>query len=342
MKQVNWGIIGLGKIALKFAESFNFTDNARIKGITSKDEKKLEYFKTKFQIEEKYCFKNYEELVDCDEIDIVYIALPNSLHYEWIDKCIEKNKKILVEKPSTLNFLEIEKIDQKFDMKSIFFAEAFMYRFHPQILKVAEIIKKKEIGNITSMKSYFGKDILSKKNIFGFKRKKKLDANNRLFSKKLGGGAILDLGCYPVSFSIFIASLITEGSFKEFKILNKKKEIGTTDVDLDSYAEIKFENNFKSQIGASFTKNLGKTTEINGKKGKIIIEDTWHGSSSKIWVINKSNKKEIKFETNENIYSYQIKSLSKNILEHKKKPEFPGMTFEESLINMKIIQEWIN
>ena len=59
-------------------------------------------------------------------------------------------------------------------------------------------------------------------------------------------------------------------------------------------------------------------------------------------VINKNNKKEIKFETNENIYSYQIKSLSKNILEHKKKPEFPGMTFEESLINMKIIQEWIN
>ena len=342
MKRVNWGIIGLGKIALNFAEGFSFTDNARIKGVTSKDKKKLEYFKAKFQIEEKYCFNNYEELIDCDHIDIVYIALPNSLHYEWINKCIEKNKKVLVEKPSTVNFFQLKKIDQKFDMKNIFFAEAFMYRFHPQILKVAEIIKKKEIGSITSMKSYFGNDILSKKNLFGFKRKKKLDKDNRLFSKKLGGGAILDLGCYPVSFSIFIASLISKGSFKKFQVLNKKKEIGTTDVDLDSYAEIKFDNNFRSQIGASFTKNLGKKTEIIGKEGKIIIEDTWHGLSSKIWVINKNSQKEIKFKAKENIYSYQIKSLSKNIIEHKKKPEFPGMTFEESLINMKIIQEWIN
>ena len=187
-----------------------------------------------------------------------------------------------------------------------------MYDVYPKVLMTAEKVSEKQVSN------------------------------NRLFSKKLGGGAILDLGCYPVSFSIFIASLISKGSFKKFQVLNKKKEIGTTDVDLDSYAEIKFDNNFRSQIGASFTKNLGKKTEIIGKEGKIIIEDTWHGLSSKIWVINKNSQKEIKFKAKENIYSYQIKSLSKNIIEHKKKPEFPGMTFEESLINMKIIQEWIN
>ena len=342
MKQVNWGIIGLGKIALQFAENVNLADNAKIKGISSKDQKKIEYFKTKFQIEKKYCYNNYEDLLDCDDIDIIYIALPNSLHYEWINKCIQKNKRILVEKPSTLNFSQIKTIDEKFDMKNIFFAEAFMYRFHPQVLKIIDIIKKKEIGNILSMKSYFGTDILTKKNFFGFKRKKNIDGNNRLFNKKLGGGAILDLGCYPVSFSILIASLVSRDSFKDFQILNKKKEISITDVDIDSYAEIKFENNFIAKVGASFTKNLGKQTEIIGNEGKIIIEDTWHGLSSKIYVINKGDKKEIKFKTKENAYTCQIKSLSKDILEHKKKPEFPGMTFDESLFNMKIIQEWLN
>ena len=173
MKQVNWGIIGLGNIALKFAESFKFIDNAIIRGISSKDSQKLEYFKKKFQIDEKYCFADYEELLDCNEIDIIYIALPNSLHFNWISRCIEKNKRILVEKPSTLNFSEIRTIKEKLDKKDIFFSEAFMYRFYPQILKIIEIIKKKEIGDIESIESYFGHDILSKKNLFGLKKKKK-------------------------------------------------------------------------------------------------------------------------------------------------------------------------
>ena len=66
MKQVNWGIIGLGNIALKFAQSFKFIDNAIIRGISSKDSQKLEYFKKKFQIDEKYCFADYEELLDLE------------------------------------------------------------------------------------------------------------------------------------------------------------------------------------------------------------------------------------------------------------------------------------
>ena len=189
------------------------------------------------------------------------------------------------------------------------------------------------------MKSYFGTDILTKKNFFGFKRKKKIDKNNRLFSKKLGGGAILDLGCYPVSFSILIASLISKDGFKDFQILNKKKETSITDVDIDSYAEIKFENNF---IAASKTESPRTKTLIKNEQDGSFTIANGDVVKGKIYVINKDDKKEVKFKKNENIYSCQIKSLSKNILEHKKKPEFPGMTFNESLINMKIIQEWLN
>ena len=75
-----------------------------------------------------------------------------------------------------------------------------MYRYHPQILKVIELLKKNVIGKLISMDSVFGIDILTKKNFFGFKIKKKLKKESRLYNKNLGGGAILDLGCYPVSF----------------------------------------------------------------------------------------------------------------------------------------------
>ncbi len=341
MKKINWGIIGLGKIALQFANGFQYSNKAELKGIASKNLKKLEKFKINFQIDERYCFNNYEDLLQCKEIDAIYIALPNSLHHEWIVRCIENNKKILVEKPATLNFDEIKDLKNKYDMKNIFFAEAFMYRYHPQIQKVIELIEKKIVGDIISMKSFFGKDILSKKNFFGIKRQKKIDTENRLYNKSLGGGAILDLGCYTVSVSILVASLISKIDFNNIRLINKKKEYASTGVDIDSYTEIKFENNFTSYIGASFIKNLGKKTEIIGSNGKIIIEDTWHGYPSVLTIINETDNK-IMIDTKENIYFYEIDTLSKNILEDKKKPDFPGMTFDDSLVNMSIIQEWLN
>ncbi len=340
MREVNWGIIGLGKIASKFAEGFKFVNNAKLKGIASKNPKKIESFESSFNIDNKYSFNNYDDIIKCDQIDIIYIALPNSFHKELIIKCIKNNKKILVEKPATLNFTEIDEIKKNYNLEDIFFAEAFMYRYHPQILKVIEMIKEKVIGDITLMKTNFGKDILTKKSFFGFNRLKKLDKKNRLFSKELGGGAILDLGCYPVSFSILIASLISGIEINKFKILNKKKNIGTTGVDLDSYAELKFENSFSSHMGASFTKNLGKKSEIIGTKGTLIIKDTWHGNPSQIILKNQKNQ-EIVIEDKKNIYSYQISCLSRDILDGKKKPDFPGMTFDDSLINMRIIQEWL-
>ena len=340
MKKVNWGIIGLGKIALQFANGFKFTNNAKLIGVASKNPEKLEKFKKGFQINEKYCFNNYEDLLSSKEIDIIYIALPNSLHCEWIIKCIESNKKILVEKPATLNFDEIISIKNKYDMRNIFFAEGFMYRYHPQIFKIIELLKKKEIGIIDSMKTYFGQDILSKRNFLGVKKKKKIDIENRLYNKNLGGGAILDLGCYAVSFSTLIASILSKNNLSNIQLMNKKNEYADTGVDLDSYAKIKFKDNFISYIGASFTKNLGKKTEIIGNKGKITIEDTWHGNG---FILINTDDKDKKFiiDTEKNVYSYQIEFLSKNILEGKNKPDFPGMTFEDSLINMNIIDDWL-
>ena len=82
MDIVNWGIIGLGNIAQKFAEGFKNIDNAKLLGLTSRDDKKLQKFKEDFRIEDKYCFNNYQSMINCSDIDIVYIALPNSLHYE--------------------------------------------------------------------------------------------------------------------------------------------------------------------------------------------------------------------------------------------------------------------
>ncbi len=345
MTQVKWGIIGLGNIALKFSEGFQYTKNAKLFAISSRNKNKLQAFKNRFQIDDNYCFTNYDSLLECKDLDIVYIALPHSLHYEWVMRSIEKEKNILVEKPATVNFLQMTNIKNNLKDKNIFFSEAFMYRYHPQISKVIELLKNNVIGNLVSMESLFGFDALGRKKIFGIKLnklKKKPDRNNRLYNKELGGGAILDLGCYPVSFSIFIASLISKFDFIMTKVLNKKKEIGPTGVDMNSFAELYFENNFKSTVGASLTQNLGKKTKIVGTKGELVLNDTWSPFNPSLIQINGENKETIEIECHDNIYTYEIEALSKCILENKKEPDFPGITLNETLKNMKILDEWLN
>jgi len=235
----------------------------------------------------------------------------------------------------------MENIKNNLKDKNIFFSEAFMYRYHPQITKVIDLIKNKLIGDLVSMESFFGIDVLGRKKILGIEFKKKPNRNYRLYNKELGGGAILDIGCYPVSLSILIASLISKFDFIKTKVLNKKKEIGATGVDMNSFAELNFENNFKSTIGASLTQNLGKKTKIIGTKGELVLEDSWSPINLSSIQINGKNKKTIKIECHKNIYSYEIDILSQCILENKKEPEFPGMTINETLENMRILDKWL-
>ena len=254
MRTINWGIIGLGNIAYKFSKDFNKIENAKLLAVASKDNNKLKKFGEDFNIEKKFLFQNYQDLVFCNELDIIYIALPNSLHKKWALQAIKNNKHVLVEKPATINFSEAEEIRQSLKENSIFFSEAFMYRFHPQINSIIEMITNDKIGGLLSMESFFGINILSKKKFFFFDRKRKIDPNSRLFSKNLGGGCILDLGCYPSSFSLLIGSLIDEIKRNDLKLINVSKEVGATGVDIDSSAELLFPNGFSSKIYASFKK----------------------------------------------------------------------------------------
>ena len=254
---------------------------------------------------------------------------------------IKNNKKVLVEKPATVNFSEIKNIKDFHYNKDVFFAEAFMYRYHPQISKVIELLNKNVIGKLISMDSVFGIDTLTKKNFFGFKIKKKLNKESRIYNKNLGGGAILDLGCYPVSFSTLIASLISKIDYSKVRVLNKKKEIGSTGVDIDSYAELNFENNFKCNVSASFTRNLGKYSKIVGSKGELILENTWDASPSIIKILGENSQK-IEIDDHGNIFSHEINKLSQCILENKKNPDFPGLTMNDTLENMKILDNWLN
>ena len=341
MKKINWGIIGLGNIANTFSEGFLNSNKGKLLAISSHNKIKLEKFKNKFKIENKYVFKNYNDLIECNEIDVVYITLPNNLHYEWIMKCINKNKKILIEKPAFIDLKSAENVNNEIKKKNLFFSEGYMYRFYPFIYKIIEIIKNNKMGKLISMESVYGVNLLYKKKFFIFDKKKKINPKNRLFNKKMGGGCIFDLGCYPSSFSLLIASLNKDINYKKFELINVKKKFGITDVDIESEAEILFDNKFKSKIKASFESEYGNKSTIYFEKGELIIEDTWQGKGKLIQIFLKK-KNIINFDIKKNIYSYEIEQVSESIQKNNRECLYPGMTMAETLLNTKILENWLN
>ena len=135
-----------------------------------------------------------------------------------------------------------------------------------------------------------------------------------------------------------IASLIDNHNINNLKLINIQNEIGETGVDIDSNAEILFENGFKSKIQSSFKRNLGNQSTISGDKGNLIINDTWKGNK----IIKKTNNsnEELELDTFKNIYTLQILQISKNIINSEIKPNFPGMSLDETILNSKLIEKW--
>ena len=338
MKRINWGIIGLGNVANHHLKTFEKSLNCELKGIASRNLENLKNFKKKINVNDKFCFDNYEDLIKNSEIDIIYIALPNSYHYEWISKCIDNDKHILVEKPITKNFSQLEKIKNKLIEKksSVLIYEGFMYKYHPQIKKVLDLINNNEIGEIKKIVSSFGSNLLTKKNFWFFRKKRKIDKENRLFNKKLGGGSILDLGCYPVSLATMLLEKLKFVNFEDYKVLSKKVEIGETGVDIDSKIEMKVNGTITIKLSSSFKRNIGSATEIHGSRGSIEILNTWSGSSN-IILKKGNNKNVIKFNKIDDIYFDQLNVISNDLLNKN-----IGQNLDNMLLNMKIIDQWLN
>ena len=274
MTKINWGIIGLGTIAKKFAGGFSNLDNASIKAIASKKKENLDLFKKKFQIQDEFCFENYIDLIFCKDIDIIYIALPNSFHAEYIVEAAKSCKNILVEKPAVTNFKDLKEVKQIISKNNIYFTEGLMYRHLPYFDYIKKIIVSNSLGKLLKIESSFCAKIYKQINFFGFKINKP-NYLHRLFNKDLGGGSILDLGCYPVSLVSFLNLITYNVDIESIKIIKVDKEICESGVDIYSNIELNFDDKFISNIKCSFKDKPDQSTVIYFENGTININDTW-------------------------------------------------------------------
>ena len=185
-EHVGWGILGTGKIAVKFAEDLQYVPGAVLAAVGSRNAETSESFGRRFHIPHRHA--SYAALVNDPDVDIVYVSTPHTLHAENSRLALEAGKHVLCEKPFTLNAKQAADLIALARQRGLFLMEAMWMRFLPAIAHVRRILAEGTLGEVRMLSADFGLQ-------FAF------DPVGRLFAPELGGGALLDLGVYPVSFA---------------------------------------------------------------------------------------------------------------------------------------------
>jgi dTDP-3,4-didehydro-2,6-dideoxy-alpha-D-glucose 3-reductase len=253
MEQIRIGILGCADIAGRSILPALTALNTRyvVAGIASRDNNKAREFSERFNI--KYSC-DYNSLLDKNLIDMVYIPLPNSLHYEWVLKAIECGVHVLVEKSLTCSFDQTREIIEKAREKNLAVIENFQFRFHPQMDYIFNVLNNNEIGELRSIRSSFGFPPFA-------------DKNNIRYSKQLGGGALLDAGAYPVK--------ITQMLMGNKVLVNAAKLFYDDErgIDLWGGAFLASESSpLFSEIAFGFDNFYQCNLELWGSKGKITAD----------------------------------------------------------------------
>ena len=247
-KTYNWAILGCGKIAKKFAADLKLLPNANLYATASRSLEKAKNFTDEFGFEKAY--GSYKEMVLDPKVDIVYIATPHSHHLEHALLCMNHKKAVLCEKAFAINTKEVEQMILASKENNVFLMEAFWTRFNPAFLKVLEIIKSKELGDLIHVKC-------------DFKFFAAFDPNHRLFNLPLGGGSLLDIGIYPV-----FTALMTLGIPDDIYL---DVELGKTEVDENLEMLFKYNNGNSANLASGFKCNAFNDSEFYFTNGSIRI-----------------------------------------------------------------------
>jgi predicted dehydrogenase len=306
---VRFGILGLARIAVqKFIPAILKSSNATLEAIATTDSSKIAECKKEFQCNAIHT--SYEALLDNNNVDAVYIPLPNSLHKEWAIRAMEKGKHVLCEKPLCLNADECTEVINASKKYNKLCMEAFMYRYTDRTKKVTELINNKVIGDIVQIHSTF-RFMLD-------------NAGAIRLHSELGGGSLYDVGCYPVNFLGMVMNDIPESVKTEY--------LSEHGVDVQFTGVLKYRNGVIATVNCGFNAFMEMHTRITGKKGILEIPATFDGTKGSITVITDNGIKEVAVNESDR-FLLEIENFANAVLG---KPSWL-LPLEESLQNAKVI-----
>lgn len=262
--QVRWGILSTANIGKKrVIPAIQQSNNGIVSAVASRDFQKAKAFAEECGIPQVY--GSYEELLADPNIDAIYIPVPNSMHAEWAIKCAEAGKATLCEKPLASDGDEAQTMVDAFKARGILFAEAFMYRFHPQNQRAWQMIQEGAIGELQIINASFS-----------FKIAKRGDIR---LNQELAGGALMDVGCYCINTARFFTG---EDPIKGHALA----KFGESGVDEEIVGVLEFPSGVRAHLDASFNSIKVHTYELRGSDGRIVMPESFTPEPNQATVIH--------------------------------------------------------
>ena len=314
MTTLNWGILGTGNIARKFASDLAQTPGAKVVAVGSRSAESAKKFGDELKIPN--CHASYEALIADPAVQAIYISLPNHLHKEWTIKCAQGKKHILCEKPLAVNRREADAMLEAVKTHGVFMMEAFMYRCHPQTLKLRDLLANGAIGEVRMIHAHFSYNMGP-------------NYTNIRLSNPAAGGGIMDVGCYPISFARMAAGC------EPCEVKGSAKIGMVSRVDEIAAASMLFPTGTVASFTCGTQVNVDNSATVYGADGSIHIPDPWKpaAKSARMVLRRKSGNEEIVTDSAAPLYGLE----ALHVAEHLSQRQAPAMTWADSIGNMRAL-----
>ncbi|MCL6628412.1 MAG: aldo/keto reductase [Armatimonadetes bacterium] len=327
-EKLKWGIITTGAIAKVFARGLACSSTGELVAVASRDQAKADAFGKEWGISK--CYGSYDALLADPDVQAVYIATPHPMHAEWAIKAADAGKHILCEKPLTLNYPEAMAVIEAARRNDVFLMEAFMYRCHPQTAKLVELIRDKVIGDVRIIEATFSFD-------GGW------NPEGRLLKNSLGGGGILDVGCYCTSMARLLAGAALGQDFADPAEVKGIGRLGETGVDEYAVAVLRFPGDVIAHVSTGVRLVQDNVVRVYGTEGSILVPSPWFCSRdtnvSKIIVqCRGKNPYEVEIPNPVDLYANEADTVAANI--SRRQAPSPAMSWNDTLGNMKTLDLW--
>jgi predicted dehydrogenase len=321
MAQLQWGIMGTGKIAEVFAKGIAGSQTGTLVAVGSRTQESAERFGAQYDVPRRH--PSYEALIADPEVQAIYISMPNHIHAEWAIRCAEADKHILCEKPLTVNHAEAVTVIEAIRKHDVFMMEAFMYRCHPQTAKLKELITQQVIGEVRLIQSNFSYNMGP-------------NYENIRMRNDVAGGGIMDVGCYTASMARLIA-----GSEPE-EVVGVAHIGPISRVDERATASLKFPGGIVASLACGTQVSVDSELRIWGSAGHIRVPNPWFpGETGNKILVHKAGESaptEVLVEGGSALYAIEADTVAR-YLDARQAPS-PCMTWEDSLGNMATLDAW--
>lgn len=308
-RPIRWGILGTGAIAAAFATALRQVTDATLFAVGSRSQTSADDFAQTHDLVR--AFASYAELAADPDVDVVYIASPHTAHFEHTMLCLGAGKHVLCEKPFALNSTQTEQMVALAKHNGLFLMEAMWMRFIPLIIELRRRVDAGEIGQVRMIQADFG-----------FRAPR--NPHSRLFNPELAGGALLDLGIYPLAFSALLLGAPTE--------ITSLANIGTTGVDEQSAYVLKHEGGELSVLASALRTQTSMSAWVYGTDGRIHLPKQFWRAKEMVLYRNEMQPESIHLPYTGNGYQFEAQEVVDCLRAGKTESEIMPLRDSESLM----------